>query len=95
MTNADHDDAFYRVRVRGHLGEIGAFWFDDLRVTNQPDGVAEIAGNLVDQSALFGLLGTIQGLGLPLLGIERGPPEPQEAADPDEHELPTARPHNA
>lgn len=84
MTSGDHDDAFYRVRVRGHLGAGGASWFDDLRVTNGPDGVAEIAGHLADQAALFGLLGTIQGLGLPLLAIERGPPEPGEVERPDE-----------
>lgn len=84
MTGSDRDDTFYRVRVRGHLGAGGAAWFADLRVTNRPDGVAEIAGQLADQAALFGLLGTIQGLGLPLLGIERGPPGPQEPHRADE-----------
>ena len=74
-----YDDRLYRVRVNGHLGTHGAAWFADLTVANASDGTAELSGRLADQAALYGLLARIQNLGLPLLAIERGPPDPLAA----------------
>lgn len=70
----------YRLTVRGHLGAQAVEWFEGLTVTNGPGEIAEIAGPLIDQAALYALLTHIQSLGLPLLAVNRGPPTPLPAA---------------
>jgi hypothetical protein len=55
--------------VRGHLSPQLAAWFDDLTVTNQPQGEAVLAGALSDQAALYGVLFKINNLGLTLLAV--------------------------
>jgi hypothetical protein len=59
----------YQIRVRGHLSDKRAEWFDGLTIENQPDGVALITGPVADQAALYGLLIRIRDLGLPLLSV--------------------------
>jgi len=59
----------YQIRVRGHLSDKRAEWFDGLTVENQPDGEALITGPVADQAALHGLLIRIRDLGLPLLSV--------------------------
>jgi len=62
----------YQIRVRGHLSNKRAEWFDGLTVENQPDGEALITGPVADQAALHGLHGLlirIRDLGLPLLSV--------------------------
>ncbi|HEX6608146.1 MAG TPA: hypothetical protein VF276_14670 [Chloroflexia bacterium] len=59
----------YEIRVRGHLSPQLAAWFDDLTVTNQPQGEAVLAGVLSDQAALYGVLFKLNNLGLTLLAV--------------------------
>jgi hypothetical protein len=59
----------YQIRVRGHLSDKRAEWFDGLTIENQPDGEALITGPVADQAALHGLLIRIRDLGLPLLSV--------------------------
>jgi hypothetical protein len=59
----------YEIRVRGHLSDKRAEWFDGLTIENQPDGEALITGPVADQAALHGLLIRIRDLGLPLLSV--------------------------
>jgi len=61
--------ARYEIRVRGGLGPGWAAWFDGLSVTAAPDGTTLLCGDLVDQAALFGVLGRIRDLGLPLVSV--------------------------
>jgi hypothetical protein len=63
--------ARYRVRIRGHLDPVWSAWFDGLTVVHGDDGTTELAGPLVDQSALFGLLARLRDLGATLLLVER------------------------
>ena len=59
----------YQIRVRGHLSEGRAEWFDGMSIENQPNGEALLTGPVSDQAALHGLLIRIRDLGLPLLSV--------------------------
>ena len=59
-----------RIRIRGHLDPAWSTWFDSLTVTPADDGTTELAGPLVDQAALFGLLARLRDLGATLLLVE-------------------------
>ncbi|GAC1385417.1 MAG: hypothetical protein NVSMB42_04750 [Herpetosiphon sp.] len=59
----------YYIRVRGHLPDRYTSWFDNMNITRQPSGETLLAGELVDQSALFGVLLKIRDLGIPLLAV--------------------------
>jgi hypothetical protein len=71
MTAPDQLPARYRIRIRGHLDPSWSTWFDSLTVTQAADGTTELAGPLVDQAALFGLLARLRDLGATLLLVER------------------------
>jgi hypothetical protein len=60
---------FYHIRVKGHLDEALASWFDGLTVSNLEEGDALLAGPLPDQAALQGLLKRIRDLGLTLVSV--------------------------
>jgi hypothetical protein len=62
--------ARYRIRIRGHLDPVWSAWFDGLSVDQADDGTTELAGPLVDQAALFGLLTRLRDLGATLLLVE-------------------------
>ena len=63
--------ARYRIRIRGHVDPAWTTWFDSLTVTRAEDGTTELAGPMVDQAALFGLLARLRDLGATLLLVER------------------------
>jgi hypothetical protein len=63
--------ARYRIRIRGHVDAAWTTWFDTLTVTRAEDGTTELAGPMVDQAALFGLLARLRDLGATLLLVER------------------------
>lgn len=59
----------YEIRIAGHLESRWAAWFDGLTLTHESDGTTLIAGPVVDQAALHGLLHKIRDLGLPLISV--------------------------
>lgn len=63
--------ATYQIEVQGRLDPTWSDWFDGFSATPQPDGRTLLVGQVVDQSALHGLLGKIRDLGLPLLSLKR------------------------
>ena len=65
------EPACYRIRVKGHLSEQWANWFNGLRLENLPDGHAELSGRLPDQPALYGVLNRIRDIGLVLVSVNR------------------------
>jgi hypothetical protein len=71
MTTPAQLPARYRIRIRGHLDPTWSAWFDGLAVVHADDGTTELAGRLVDQAALFGLLARLRDLGATLLLVER------------------------
>jgi hypothetical protein len=64
----------YEVRVEGHLAGGWSDWFDGMAICKEPDGSTTLTGPVLDQSALFGLLGKIRDLNLTLLSVNRLPP---------------------
>ena len=59
----------YEIRLQGHLGSRWTAWFDGLSLTREADGTTLIAGPVLDQAALHGLLDKVRDLGLPLVSV--------------------------
>ena len=68
-----HDPGTYEIRVQGRLGARWARWFDGFALIPEQDGTTVLAGTVVDQAALHGLLQSLNDLGLPLLSVTRTP----------------------
>ncbi len=60
------DRPFYKIKVKGRLSADWSEWFDNLKVTLEPNGDTVLSGPVADQAELFGLLLRIRDLGLPL-----------------------------
>jgi hypothetical protein len=77
---AQHHDGSgrYAVRVRGHLADRWAGWFDGFTLTREPDGTTVLLGTDVDQAALHGLLRQLVDLGVALLSVTSLAPPPPE-----------------
>jgi hypothetical protein len=73
----------YEIRLKGHLHTRWSAWFDGMTVTTESDGTTVLRGDVIDQSALHGLLRKLQDLGLPLLSITSLPPEHPEVPTSD------------
>ena len=67
--------AHYEIRVNGVLDRRWSAWFDDLDITSNDRGQTTIAGPVVDQAALHGLLAKVRDLGLELLEVRRTDPD--------------------
>ena len=65
----------YEIWVRGVLDFGWSAWFDGLQVTSDERGQTVIAGSVVDQAALHGLLAKVRDLGLELLEVRRTDPD--------------------
>jgi hypothetical protein len=61
----------YEIRIKGHLGTRWDGWFEHMTITPQANGDTLLAGPVVDQAALHGLLTKVRDLGLPLISITR------------------------
>ena len=68
-------EAFYQIRVKGHLPEHWTEWFDGLSLRNEANGEATLAGLVADQAALHGLLVKLRDLHLPVLAVNRIEPD--------------------
>jgi hypothetical protein len=67
----------YAIRLKGHLDDRWAEWFEGLTITLEDNGDTLLTGPVIDQAALHGLLKQVRDLGLPLLSVspvEPGPP---------------------
>ena len=65
------EEAIYEVKIRGILDESWSEWMDGLSIIPTGDGDTLLTGPIRDQCALYGLLGKIRDLGLPLLSVEQ------------------------
>ena len=70
-----HDESgLYEIRIKGHLNNRWAEWFEGLTITLEEDGDTLLTGPVIDQAALHGLLKKVRDLGLTLVSIS--PVEP-------------------
>ncbi|MFC1996533.1 hypothetical protein ACFLXI_02860 [Chloroflexota bacterium] len=67
----DPNIKIYQIKLKGHLNESWADWFDGLDFTYEDDGTTNLTGDIVDQSALHGLLKKVRDLGLPLISVNQ------------------------
>ncbi len=65
----------YHIRILGHLPDRWSVWFEGLDIQRQSDGTTLLTGPVVDQAALHGVIARIRDLGLPLLEVDRAPPD--------------------
>lgn len=61
----------YQIKIKGHLDLRWSEWFGDLIITHEPAGETRLAGPVVDQAALLGLLFKLHDLNLTLLSLQR------------------------
>jgi hypothetical protein len=64
-----HEAGRYEIRVQGHLDARWSDWFDGLALTHEGDGTTLLAGTVLDQAALHGLLQRVRDTGLPLVSV--------------------------
>ena len=59
----------YHIKVKGHLDSQWSEWFDNLTITQEKDGTTLLAGRVVDDAALHGLLKRVRDSGMQLLSV--------------------------
>jgi hypothetical protein len=79
-TEAHDGSGHYEIRIKGHLDNRWAAWFDGLTITLEENGATLLTGTVVDQAALHGLLRKVRDLGLPLVSVLQV--EPKRAGVP-------------
>jgi hypothetical protein len=65
----------YEIRVKGVLADCWSDWFEELKVHVELNGETTLRGELIDQSALFGVLTRINNLNLTLISVVRSSPK--------------------
>jgi hypothetical protein len=73
MSNGREYDqpGIYLIRVKGHLDRSWSDWFDGFTISSQPGNESTLMGRVADQGTLYGLLGKLRDLGLPLLFVQQ------------------------
>ena len=80
-TEEHHEPGCYEIRLKGHLDARWADQFEDISFTHTSDGTTILAGPVVDQAALYGLLRKVRDLGLPLVSVMQVDPKPANGSD--------------
>ena len=74
-----HEHGLYEIRIKGHLDNRWADWFEGLAITLEDNGETLLTGPVVDQAALHGLLRKVRDLAMPLLSVTRVRPGQADA----------------
>lgn len=61
----------YQIRLKGHLGNQGADWFEGLTITQEENGDTLLSGPSLDQAALYGVLRKMRDLGLTIVSVHQ------------------------
>ena len=65
----ENEQQVYEIKIKGHLEERWAGWFENLVFTYHEDGTTTLRGPLKDQAALQGVLKNIHSLNLVLVSV--------------------------
>ena len=57
------------IRVKGQIDETWSEWFEGLAITHTEEGETVLAGPVVDEAAMYGLLAKIRDLSLQLISV--------------------------
>jgi hypothetical protein len=68
--NPEVQPAHYRIKIKGHLEDRWADWFENLSFTYGDDGTMTLAGPIADSAALHSVLQHIRNLGLTLISVQ-------------------------
>ena len=72
VTATEYDEPWQgELRIKGHLDDRWADWFEGLTITREDNGETRLTGPVVDQAALHGLLKKVRDLGIPLISVNR------------------------
>ena len=80
-TEGSYEPGLYEIRIKGHLDDRWADWFEGLTIKLQDNGDTLLTGPVVDQAALHGLLRKVRDLGIPLLSVNRVEPGQADALE--------------
>ena len=80
-TEGSYEPGLYEIRIKGHLDDRWADWFEGLTITLEDNGDTLLSGPVVDQAALHGLLRKVRDLGIPLLSVNRVEPGQADASE--------------
>ena len=80
-TDAHDEPGLYEIRIRGHLADRWAGWFGDVTITLEENGDTLLAGPVVDQAALHGLLRKVRDIGMTLISVCAVEPGQADASD--------------
>ena len=72
-----NQNPWFEIRLKGHLDDQWADWFEGMTITLEEDGNTLLFGPVIDRAALHGLLKKVRDLGLPLVSV--CPIEPGQA----------------
>jgi hypothetical protein len=71
----DYEPGYYEIRIKGHLDNRWADWFEGMTITLEGNGETLLTGQVADQTALHGLLRKVRDLGMPLVSVNRIEPD--------------------
>ncbi len=74
MANKLDEPMVYQIRIEGHLDRRWTDWFGGMTITLKDNGDTLLAGPVVDQAALHGLLRKTRDLEMPLISAVRVEP---------------------
>ncbi len=57
------------IKVKGQIDEKWSEWLGDLAITHTEQDKTVLAGPIIDQAALYGLLSKVRDLGLSLVSV--------------------------
>ena len=81
----------YQIKIKGRLGSQWSEWFEGLTITPEVDGNTLLAGPVIDDAALHGLLKKVRDLGMPLLSVNRVDPAPSNTLGTEQAEAPDVK----
>ncbi len=73
--NIENQSTQYIIRVKNHLDSHWERRFEGMTITHDDDGMMILSGEVVDQSALLGLLERIHNMNLSLISFQKVDPE--------------------
>jgi hypothetical protein len=80
-TQDNHEPGIYEIRIKGHLDDKWADWFEGLTITLEENGDTLLTGPVIDQAALHGLLKKVRDLGMPLVSVSPVEPGQTDISD--------------
>jgi hypothetical protein len=69
--STEDQPGYYEIRIKGHLDNRWADWFEGVTITLEDNGETLLTGQVADQAALHGLLRKVRDLGMPLVSVNR------------------------